>query len=176
MRCPVPPSLRPGHGTGFTLIELLLVIVVLGIAANMVVPMLDSAEPTRLRQAARMVEADLAAARIGSITHADDPCVVAFDPSQEAYHVARQSEPETPMTNPADRRPYRVAFGQGRAGELGGVRIESVSVGDDQRLGFGGYGQLDQSGEASITLATEDHRLELTVDPTTGRVSIGQIE
>jgi prepilin-type N-terminal cleavage/methylation domain-containing protein len=176
MRPSATRSVRPGKRSGFSLVELLLVLVVLGIAVNLAMPMMGSTEPSRLRAAARLLEADLGAARIRSITHADDPCIVIFDPTADGYHLAHRSDSNAPITNQANGTTYRVVFGKGRASKMEGVRIEDLAMGGDQRLGFGGYGELDQPTEAQITLTTENHRLHLTLDPATGEVTVGEIE
>lgn len=149
---------------------------VLAVAAGMAMPMLRGDDATRLRGAARLVIADLAYAQVESIAHADDPTVVVFDPAMGRYHVAASSAPETPITNPADRLPYRVTFGSGRADALDGVGIVELGVGGDNRLGFGLYGQLDQATPATITLGCGDRRVTITIDPTSGECAVGAIE
>ncbi|MEM6459811.1 MAG: hypothetical protein AAF710_10530 [Planctomycetota bacterium] len=170
-RRPHPPT-APGR-PAFTTTELLVVVAVLGIASALVLPTFRDHDTLQLRRAAALLAADLDAARAGSLTHADDPRLVVFDADDHAYHVAAASDPATPVTNPFDRRPYRVAFGTGRAAALGLVTLDAWSLNGDDAVGFGVYGQLDQTTPATVTLRAGDTRLTLTLDPDTGEASIG---
>ncbi|HUU82225.1 MAG TPA: prepilin-type N-terminal cleavage/methylation domain-containing protein [Phycisphaerae bacterium] len=208
-----PPQRRRPPTHGFTLVEVLIVVIVIGIAAMVTLPMLSEAHTTRLKTAARLLVADLGFARVESLARPDDPCVVVFDRPNNAYTIARASHPTTPITNPADGKPYVTQYGIGRALELAGVTIQGYSLdGNDQlgfsadarltfgadgplgfsaddrlgfgadrrlafgandRLGFGAKGRLDQPSAAEITLQSGTLTLTITVDPTTGRPSVG---
>ncbi|MEM9882994.1 MAG: type II secretion system protein [Planctomycetota bacterium] len=173
MPCPTPPL--PTRRRAFTLTELLVIVAVLGIASALVLPRLGDQDVMQLRRAATLLAADLDAAKAGSLTHADDPRLVVFDADANAYHVAAASDPATPVTNPFDRRPYRVVFGSGRAAALGVVSLDAWSLNGDDAVGFGVYGQLDQATPATVTLRAGDTRLTLTLDPDTGEASIGDL-
>ncbi len=158
------------------MIEIMVVVTVLSIASALVLPMFRDQGATQLRSAAKLLAADLDAAKVESLTHGDDPRVVVFNTTTHTYHLAAASDPTTPITNPFDRKPYAVTFGTGRAAALGMVDIQSVSLDGDDELGFGLYGQLDQTTPATITLAADDATLTLTLDPDTGETTIGPIQ
>ena len=165
-----PRSTNPTLAQAFTMVEVLIVVVILGITASLAVPMFQDSATTQLREAASLVAADLDAARIDSLSHADDPRIVVFEPVARRYYVAGASDPATPVDNPFDHLPYRVTFGKGRATVLGQVGIGSVTVvGDDNTVAFGVYGQLDQATPAVIELTADGNRVTLTLDPATGR-------
>ncbi len=160
---------------GLTFVELLIVVAILGISAALVVPMLRDSELTQLRSAGELLMADLAYAQSEAIAHADDRRVIVLDIAGNRYHLAAGSTPSVPLTDPVGKVPYRVVFGQGRAATLGAVGLTAVSVGGDNQLGFGPFGQLDQTTPASITLTAAGRSLTITLDPTTGQASVGGI-
>lgn len=155
-----------------TLVEMLIVITLIAIAASLAVPLLGDTAGTRLQSAARLLVADLAFAQIESITHADDPCCVAFDQASGSYTVARSSTPATPITNPGTNQPYVTQFGIGRASELSGVSIQGYSLDGDNVLAFGMFGETDQATSATITLEANGQSLTVQIDPVSGEASI----
>jgi general secretion pathway protein H len=163
---------------GYSLLEVIIVLLVLAIAAAMVVPTMGSASGTKLRQAARLLAGDLGYARSASIAHGDDPRVVVFKPEKNRYHIAAQSKPAEPIARPETTQPLAVTFGSGRAAELDGVTIESISLDDggDTTLGFGIYGSPDVEQQAKITLAHQGQTITITVHPTTGQATLGDLQ
>ncbi|MEM1109689.1 MAG: hypothetical protein AAGH99_13470 [Planctomycetota bacterium] len=164
------------HSAGYTVVEVIVIVAILSIASALVMPIFRDQGPTQLRSAARLLAADLDAAKVESLARSDDLRLVVFDTVNHTYHVAAASAPATPITNPFDRQPYRVAFGSGRATALGLVEIQNVDLNGDDELGFGLYGQLDQATPATITLAADGNTITLTVDPATGEATIGPIQ
>lgn len=160
----------------FTLVELVVVLLVLVVAAGLAMPMFAGGDATRLRQAARLLAADLDYARVESIAHADDPRVVAFDPPAGRYRVAAQSDPATPIAGGVAGQPYDVRFGEGRAEPLAGVAFATDPIAGDNAIRFGIYGELDEPADVAIPLACGDLRLTLTVDRSTGQTAIGDFE
>jgi prepilin-type N-terminal cleavage/methylation domain-containing protein len=158
---------------GFSLLEVLIVVIILAIAAVVAAPLVGQDDDSRLRAAASLLMADLGYAQVESISRPDDPCVVVFDTPNKKYHVARASASATPITNPSDGKPYTVQFGSGRAAELGRVSIQGYSLGGDAILGFGAYGQPDQSTTATITLQSGTSTLTVQVSAPSGETSTG---
>ncbi len=154
------------------MVELLIVLVLMAIAAVLALPMMNGTNTTRLRAAADLLMADLGFAQVESITHASDPCVVTFDTATATYTIARSSTPATPITNPADNRPYTTTFGTGRASEMTGVTIQAYSLDGDDKLGFGIFGQTDQTTPATITLQAGGSTITIQVDSTSGETSL----
>lgn len=165
---------------GITLIELLIVVMILSVAALLVVPAIGRGSGSTLAQAAEVLAADIAYAQIHAISHGETRAVIVFADTHDGYHIAPADDPDTPITNPTDKLPYRVTFGNARTSELAGVMIAGLDLaGDDDetayQLGFGIYGELDQGEDATITLAAGSERITLTVDPATGQVTAGPI-
>lgn len=166
------------HG-GYTLIEVMILVVVIAIAGAMATARMGKTNVQRLVSAAQLLAADLGYAQIESITKGEDPRVVVFtaaNGSPHGYHIAAAATPDTPLLNPVGKVPYQIRFGEGRAAALSNVTISGQSVGGDGKLGFGLYGQLDQSTNATITLACEGKTLTLTVNAVSGEVSLGEVQ
>lgn len=156
----------------FTLVELLIVITLLGIAVGVALPMIGNSKELRLREAARMLAADLEMAQIESITHADDQRLVKFDMTHHRYWIGTSSAPDVPVMDGVRNEPFVVAFGSGRASELNGVTIQSVSLGGDNVIRFDAFGSPDQSADATVTLACGENTLTVTIEAGTGDVSV----
>ncbi|MFQ5592026.1 MAG: prepilin-type N-terminal cleavage/methylation domain-containing protein [Phycisphaerae bacterium] len=163
---------RPGRIDAFTLVELLIVVVLVAIAATLTIPWLADTDATRVQAAARLLAADLDFAKIESITHPDDTCLVSFDQANNTYTVAKSSAPSTPMTDPSTNQPYVTQFGTGRAAESAGVTIQAYSLDGDNELAFGMYGQTDQTTQATITLQAGAYTVTVQVDPASGETSL----
>jgi len=159
---------------GFTFVEVLAVVAIVAIASALAVPMFKDSNISKLRAAASMVVADLEYAQTDSITHGDALRMFVVG-STTNYSIATVATPTTPITNPVGKAPYSVTFGQGRAASLSGVTISAYSLNGDARLGFGLYGQLDQSSNATITLTCGGRNVVITLNATTGTPTIGTI-
>ena len=161
---------------GFTLMEVMVVVLILAIAGALAVPLLGQTGGTQLRSAARLLAADVGYAKNESITHADAPRVIVFDKAKDRYHLAKAASPQTPLTNPATDRDYVTDFGTGRARSLEDVAIKGYSVGGDDQLEFGIYGELDQNSPATVTLTSGHEQITVTIDHVNGEATIGSIQ
>ncbi|MEM1209993.1 MAG: prepilin-type N-terminal cleavage/methylation domain-containing protein [Planctomycetota bacterium] len=169
------PAPTPVPARGLTLVELMIVVVIVGIAAALAVPLFSDTDDVKLRAAATVLAADLDAARIESIAHADDPRVVVFNTVTETYHVAAASAPTTPLPNPGGGGSWLITFGQGAAVSLTGVGLHAVSVGGDDTLAYAAFGHLDESADAAIELEAGGMRIVITVDAATGEATVGTL-
>jgi prepilin-type N-terminal cleavage/methylation domain-containing protein len=177
----------PRRVNGFTLMEMMIVVIIIGIVAAIGLPMLTGDDVSKLVSAADMFSADVTFAQIESVSHGDDPRVIVFDTVAERYiittaaaiatAVAGGDDPidATPINNPVGNVPYDTTFGQTRAIAMQGVGIGSVTVGGDDELRFGLYGQLDQTTDAVVTLTMGTLSIDITIDAVNGEASIGQV-
>ena len=156
----------------FTLIELLMVMVLIGIAFGLALPMMGDSKELRLRAAARMLAADIEFAQNESIAHGDDSRLIKFDTTEHEYWIATVSDPDTPITDLVRKEPFLVSFGTGRASGTSGVTIQSISLGGDDELRFNAYGVPDQTTDASVTLACGPATMTIQVAAGSGEVSI----
>lgn len=165
---------------GVSMLEMMIVVAVLGIIGAMAVPMFSATDATRLTSAASVLAADIDVARAESIAHSEDTRLMVFDNNGRTWHIAAASDTTTPINHPENGQPYSRTLGVSELQQLMGVTVEgydldSASETNDNKLGFGIYGQTDQTDDATITLASGERRLTLTVNATTGEVTIGQV-
>ena len=160
---------------GFTLVEMLAVVVIMGILSALAIPMLGDTAQTKLVAAANQIAADIGYAQVESISHADDLRFMVFDINNNTYWIAPTSNTATPITNPVGNVPYRIQFGSGPNKQLAGVTLSSVSLNGDDRIRLGVYGELDQATPASITIACDVYQMTVTVEPSTGDISMSSI-
>ena len=162
------------------MIEMLIVVTILGIIGALALPMFTGTDQSRLRGAASILAADIDAARAESIAHAEDTRFLVFNSGAGTWHIAPTSDTTTPINHPDSGRPYSRTIGQGSLDQLDGVTIQSYSLDTasetgDNKLGFGIYGQTDQTADATITLAAGGNTITLTISAATGEVTIGEI-
>ena len=167
-----------GRGDGFSAIEVIIVMMIIAIAAAMVLPRLGQTAATQLREAGKLVVADLEYARSAAIAHGSDPRMVVFEPGEDRYHVAARSSPQTAVEAPGVTGKYHVEFGQGRARSLDAVRLDSTDLTDNE-LKFDMYGGTTRpadKGDAHITLRCKGHTLTITVDRVTGTATMSELQ
>ena len=167
-------SSRVYRVAAFTLIEVLIVVVMLGIVAALALPMTGAAGATKAIAAGRLLQADLEYAQHESIAHPDDPCLLKVDRTNQRYWIARASDVNTPIADPAGQGTFLVVFGGGRAHMLAGVTIDSYSLDGDNELRFDAFGQPDQTAAATVVLACDSVTMTLSVDPISGEVTAQQ--
>ncbi len=157
---------------GVSVIELLIVTAILAIIGLLSLPDAGADAVTRLRMAARRLVADLEYAQLQSIGDGADPWVIVFDVDADAYHLARQSDPSTPVTNPATRMPYTVQLGQVASSVYNNVVIDAVTVGALDQLKFDAWGALSDGADAVITLSSGSATVQIQIDADTGEPSV----
>ena len=167
---------KPCRRRGLTLIEIMVTLTCMAIAAVIIMPAMGDRAPEQLRGAAQILIADLEFAQSQSMSHGDDPRMLAVDADKAGYRIVARSAPTTPVTNPVGGDTYVTRFGLGRATGLNGVRVSAYSLGGDDKLGYAVLGQLDQTAPASITLQCGARKVVVTIDPTTGEATAGAVQ
>lgn len=164
------------------MIELMIVVAILGIIGAIALPMFRGTHTTRLRSAAKVLAADLDATRAESIAHGEDLRFLVVDPDDNTtWYLAAASDTTTPIDHIDTGQPYTRTLGESALHQLAGVSLsaydlDTVSETNDNKLGYGLYGQLDQTTNATFTLSSGGDTITLTVDAETGDVTIGEIE
>lgn len=163
---------------GFTLIEIMIVMVILGIAAAVAVPMMSSAASMQIRAASNMVAADLEYAKSMAISRGQRYWVV-FDQANEKYEI--QEDDGSAITHPITRKPeYVVDFASD--GRLDRVDIENVTLDPTgYKIGFDYLGSPYSRGSGfsspnlnagTITLKAGGITKTVTVEPVTGFITV----
>lgn len=170
---------RPGRNNGFTLIEIIMVVVILGIAAMIAVPMLSSAADMKVRAAANRLAADLDYAKGMAVTHQKGYAVV-FDPANESYDI--RVEPYGTVNiidNPVrPNTPYRVDFTTDS--NMSQVKIDTVAFNSatNHTIVFDYLGSpfcgdpVSALNSGRITLQAGDFTIYVDIEPMTGYVTI----
>ena len=155
----------------FTLIELIIVVLLLTIIALVAIPHSKGVEKDRLRNAVRMIVADIEFAQSASIGRSGETCAVVFDDDGNGYFIERSSEPGIPIARPQTGKPYIVRFGSEYAVALKGVTLELHGI-DEGKLAFTPFGVLGQGLHPTIVVRSGEAMQALEIDASTGDISL----
>jgi prepilin-type N-terminal cleavage/methylation domain-containing protein len=165
---------RQNYLTGFTLIELLIVVVVIGIAAMIAVPMMSSAASMQIRSAANMIAADLEYAKSMAISRGQNYSVIFT--GNKTYEIHDQSGL---IQHPVKKRDFIINFGSDS--RLNRVTIVNADFDPDSSqtitfdyLGspYSGTGTSNPLNSGVITLQAGGITKTVNVEPVTGYISI----
>jgi prepilin-type N-terminal cleavage/methylation domain-containing protein len=162
----------PRRPAGFTLVELLTVLVVIGLLTVLVIPGRSGREAERLRAAARVLAADARFAQVWSTANSADPALLVIDAVGCRYHIARASDPSTPITDPFTGGRYERVLSGSAASVFQGVTFGALDMGGDSIVAYNGRGCIDQSNDASIVLTHNGASLTVVLDGQTGEPTV----
>lgn len=151
---------------GFTLIELLIVIVIIGIAATIAVPLISSAASMQIRAAGGVVAADLEYAKSMAIT-TGQPHSVVFEPANERYSI--QCPIGTVIKHPITQKENGYIVDFATDGRLD--RVDLINTGfSGNTVTFNSLGSPDNGGE--VRLQAGGVSRTVTVEAVTGFISV----
>ena len=170
-------SRRYGNSKGFTLVEVLVVLVILGIAATIVIPMIGDTSGMRVTSAARHISSTLMFAQTAAISDQQFFQVV-FDPDAESYEV--QDADGNVIADPVMAgHDYRVDYANDSRTK--NVRIESVNFDGGAKVWFDRLGapysgpdkdNLTALNSGRVNVQAGDKIMTILVEPITGKIRI----
>ena len=161
---------------GFTLAEVLVVVVILGIAAAVAVPMVGSTDGMVVTSAARELSSTILFAQTAAIAYQQQYQVV-FNTVSNSYEV--QDSVGSVINDPLSSEPYRVDFSADARRSnttLVSVDFDGTSVLWFDHMGMP-YGGAIASNPPPLTtgnvvLQVGDQQMTVQVEPVTGRINI----
>ena len=157
--------------------ELLVVVVILGIASAVVIPMIGDNGDLRVTAAARQVVSDLLYAQTCSISSQSQYQVV-FDAANNSYEI--QDATGSVISNPLTKASYQMNLSVNNGYK--NVTVESANFDDNNRIWFDKMG-MPYSGaiadnnmlvDGSIYLKSANATMTVNIEPISGRINITQ--
>lgn len=170
---PVPG--RPARG--YTLAEMLIVVVIVGLIGTLAIPQAVGIRTPRLRTAASVLAADLEFCQSQNINDTAAHYVMVFNVPNNSYLMALSTTPTIPITHPGDAQPFLNDFTTGRNAALTGVTLQSVTNVPTTNalvtLSYDCFGKPQITQNATFTLLADGNTMTLTLDASTGDITIG---
>lgn len=147
--------------------ELMVVVVIAAILYVSSIPDSSAVAEEGKSQFAEKFEADLSYAKSLSIADPSDPVILKVDPDTNKYWLAKNSTPDTPITNPSTKKPYVVEGhgGSTATGAMKKIEILATDFNGDQVLKFDSVGTMDQRRPARIRLRIGGKVVDVEIDP-----------
>ena len=169
-------NLTNRRSCGFTLVEVLAVVVILGLAAVIAVPLISDSGDVQIASAGRQIVSTLLFVQTAAITHQQRYRIV-FDTATESYSVI--DEAGNPVTdNILDNTTLQVDFPS--TANFSKVDIDTVDFDGTDRVWFdrlgapysGDIGAMTPMTSGSIVLSSGQHAVTVSVEPVTGRITL----
>ena len=179
-------SRRPAWAGAFTLVEILVVVLIIGIAAAVIVPIMGSRDDLKVKSAARLLMADLIYAQNRAISTQQRHYVIFNETAPQNYRLTTSVTPivniEHPVTHDSQ---YAVTFGPGGTSGLEQITIDTVNFEGKKILSFDELGvpsyydaatnsntALSTSGGNYVDLLCGSQKMRVLVEPFTGELLI----
>jgi len=145
-------------------VEILVVVIIMGIAAGVVIPMAVDSGDLQAAGAARMLASDLQYAQNVAIT-TQTPVTVTFAVSGDSYTLSNASGP---LIHPMTKDAYTVDFNTTNG--FSTVDVTSAAFGGGDEVTFDELGAPDNPGSVRIQVGA--YTYQVTVSAATGRVKV----
>jgi len=173
-------SRTKNQAVGFTLAEMMVVVIIIGIAASVIIPMIGDSSDLQLETAARQLASTLLFAQTYAIANQKKYQVV-FDTANHSYEIQDENSQvikDPTGTSNAENYFFKVTFPECK--HLRKVGIDNVNFDGTNKVWFDRMG-MPYRGEiadatalasGSVTLKAADRNMVITVEPVTGRIKI----
>ena len=177
MKNPTAPFLRSGNSTGFTLAEVIVVVIILGIAATVIIPMISDTSGMRVTSAARHISSTILFAQTSAISNQQHLQVV-FDADAETYEVQNADGAVIPDPIIPGKNLRTDYLNDPR---LRNIKIETANFDGGAKVWFDRLGMpysgpdkdnLNALNTGSVSVQSGDNTMTITVEPITGRILI----
>jgi len=167
---------KPMRRVGFTLIEVLMVLVIMGIASAIVIPMISDTSDMKATSAARQIASTLLYAQTASISTQQKYQVV-FNPSNNSYEV--QDSGGNVILDPVVGSPYQIQYLSDRRTQ--NVSLETADFDGSHtvwfdRLGAPYGGAISESppplSSGQVVVRVKNKSITIHVEPVTGRITV----
>jgi type II secretory pathway pseudopilin PulG len=163
---------------GFTLVELVIIVIIVAVVAILVSMQSSDLYTIKLSGAARKLASDIRFAQQLAMTTQNLHGVVLNIPAANQYTVYEQDDPTDPARNPTGGNDFIVDY---TSGEFDGVTVSTTLPQDSssRRLvkfnsrgeAIGGDNNPLSAPNNTITLSYQGGDKDITIEPTTGRIS-----
>lgn len=169
-------NLQPKRPRGLSMIELLIVASLMAILAGLAIVPAGANDGAQAQAAGRLFSGMVEYAQSLAVARPDQTYLIKVDPAQGKFWVANAAAPDTPLTHPVTKQPYRVAVGPGSPDGLGSLQIASISLDGDSVVKFDSTGAMDQTVPASVEFSCNGTTYAITVAPLTGVVKVSAVQ
>ncbi len=172
----------------FTLIEILAVVFILGLTAAVVLPQMGTRDDLKASAAARMMMADLVYAQNRAITYQANH-YVKFDLTHKKYSLTDSGQ--NVLTHPVNQTSYTMTYGAGGSYGLtdtslsiDSINLVGVSNTQQTTLGFDDLGTplvyhtdgtIETLTTGTVVVKSNSYKLQITIAPYTGQLSVTNI-
>ena len=173
-----PREKKESKRTAFTLAEVLVVVVILGIAGAVIIPMISDSTDLQATSAARQIVSALLFAQTAAIAHQEQYQVV-FDTVLSSYEVQDSTGAviDSPVASGTD---YRVVFSE--ISQLKSVTIDTVNFDGKDRVWFdrlgapysGPFADKKPLMNGEVTVRAGSRSYVVSVEPVSGRISVAE--
>lgn len=151
--------------SAFTVIELAIAAMILAILTVAAWPDREADDQAKLDSALNRLESDIEYARTVALTSPADPTVLKMNLADDRYWIAKESAPDSPITNPATRKPYVVQLGGSGDASVRNVKITANNFGDEQMLVFDSSGGVKTDGSVGVEFQMGRRKASLKISP-----------
>jgi prepilin-type N-terminal cleavage/methylation domain-containing protein len=167
-------------GAGFTMVEILVVLMILGIVAGVMIPMMGNTDAMKLRATGQQIVSALAYAQNSAIA-GQDPIQVVFNTTAGSYGYSLEDEAGVVLVGDVSALDFKYALNFSTSDGYSRVKVTSALFDENASVWFdrlgGPHGGDIADAEPALTsgvlkIAAGNSSMTITMAAVTGTVSI----